>query len=237
MRKFSCHFCLRARTGDSGSACRITQRLCLHQTQTAGGYPYHRAAGRTDCPAANGAIFQSAQPAYYGYQPLFEDRRPRNVGDILTINLQENVSASKNSSANANRAGKTGFLASILPGFMQGWLGGSNTELDVKGNSDFTGKGGANAQNTFKGTITVTVDQLLANGNLHVVGEKRIAINQGTESIRFSGVVNPRTIGADNSVSSTQVADARIEYVGDGYINESQNMGWLQRFFLNVSPY
>lgn len=81
------------------------------------------------------------------------------------------------------------------------------------------------------------MDQLLANGNLHVVGEKRIAINQGTESIRFSGVVNPRTIGADNSVSSTQVADARIEYVGDGYINESQNMGWLQRFFLNVSPY
>lgn len=188
-------------------------------------------------PVPNGAIFQSAQPAYYGYQPLFEDRRPRNIGDILTINLQENVSASKNSSANAKRSGKTGFLAAILPGFMQGWLGGSNSELEVKGNSDFTGKGGANANNTFKGTITVTVDQLLANGNLHVVGEKRIAINQGTESIRFSGVVNPRTIGADNNVSSTQVADARIEYVGDGYINESQNMGWLQRFFLNVSPY
>ena len=188
-------------------------------------------------PAPNGSIFQSAQPAYYGYQPLFEDRRPRHVGDILTINLQENVSASKNSSANANRSGKTGFLAAILPGFMQGWIGGKNTELDIKGNSDFSGKGGANANNTFKGTITVTVDQLLANGNLHVVGEKRIAINQGTESIRFSGVVNPRTIGSDNHVSSTQVADARIEYVGDGYINESQNMGWLQRFFLNVSPY
>lgn len=188
-------------------------------------------------PSPNGSIFQSAQPAYYGYQPLFEDRRPRNIGDILTINLQENVSASKNSSANANRSGKTGFLAAILPGFMQGWIGGNNTELDIKGNSDFSGKGGANANNTFKGTITVTVDQLLANGNLHVVGEKRIAINQGTESIRFSGVVNPRTIGSDNHVSSTQVADARIEYVGDGYINESQNMGWLQRFFLNVSPY
>ncbi|MBA5859244.1 flagellar basal body L-ring protein FlgH, partial [Morganella morganii] len=91
-------------------------------------------------------------------------------------------------------------------GFMQGGLGGSNTELDVKGNSDFTGKGGANAQNTFKGTITVTVDQRLANGNLHVVGEKRTAMNQGTHTIRFCGVVNPRTTGADNSVSSTQVA-------------------------------
>lgn len=79
--------------------------------------------------------------------------------------------------------------------------------------------------------------QLLANGNLRVVGEKQIAINQGTEYIRFSGVVNPRTINGNNTVNSMQVADARIEYVGDGYINEAQNMGWLQRFFLNVSPF
>lgn len=73
-------------------------------------------------PRTQWRYFQSAQPAYYGYQPLFEDRRPRNVGDILTINLQENVSASKNSSANANRSGKTGFLAAILPGLCKvGW--------------------------------------------------------------------------------------------------------------------
>ena len=143
-------------------------------------------------PVANGSIFQSAQPINYGYQPLFEDRRPRNIGDTLTIVLQENVSASKSSSANA--------------------------------------------RNTFSGTLTVTVDQVLVNGNLHVVGEKQIAINQGTEFIRFSGVVNPRTISGSNSVPSTQVADARIEYVGNGYINEAQNMGWLQRFFLNLSP-
>ncbi|HFT5023029.1 TPA: flagellar hook-basal body complex protein [Shigella flexneri] len=92
------------------------------------------------------------------------------------------------------------------------------------------------ASNTFSGTLTVTVDQVLVNGNLHVVGEKQIAINQGTEFIRFSGVVNPRTISGSNTVPSTQVADARIEYVGNGYINEAQNMGWLQRFFLNLSP-
>lgn len=83
----------------------------------------------------------------------------------------------------------------------------------------------------------MTVDRLLANGNLHAVGEKQIAINQGTEFIRFSGVVNPRTITGTNTVSSNQVADARIEYVGDGYINEAQTMGWLQRFFMNISPF
>ena len=74
------------------------------------------------------------------------------------------------------------------------------------------------------------------NGNLLVVGEKQITIIQGTEFIRYTGVVNPRTNSGSNTVPSTQVADARIEYVGNGYINEAQNMGWLQRVFLNLAP-
>ncbi|WP_118984336.1 flagellar basal body L-ring protein FlgH [Photorhabdus sp. CRCIA-P01] len=191
----------------------------------------------TTAPVPNGAIFQVVQPIYYGYQPLFEDRRPRNIGDTLTITLQENVSASKNSSANASRNGKNTFSAALTPRFLSGLIGGNKTDLEMEGENTFSGRGGANANNTFRGTITVTVDRLLANGNLHVVGEKQIAINQGTEFIRFSGVVNPRTINANNTVSSNQVADARIEYVGNGYINEAQNMGWLQRFFLNVAPF
>lgn len=187
-------------------------------------------------PVANGSIFQSAQPINYGYQPLFEDRRPRNIGDTLTIVLQENVSASKSSSANASRDGKTNFGFDTVPRYLQGLFGNARADVEASGGNTFNGKGGANASNTFSGTLTVTVDQVLVNGNLHVVGEKQIAINQGTEFIRFSGVVNPRTISGSNTVPSTQVADARIEYVGNGYINEAQNMGWLQRFFLNLSP-
>ena len=188
-------------------------------------------------PVANGSIFQAVQPMNYGYQPLFEDRRPRNVGDILTITLQENVSASKSSSANANRQGSTTLGVATAPTALNGLIGNGKADLDASGGNDFAGKGGATAQNTFTGTITVTVEQVLSNGNLKVVGEKQIAINQGTEFIRFSGVVNPRTINGSNAVVSTQVADARIEYVGKGYINEAQEMGWLQRFFLNISPF
>ena len=187
-------------------------------------------------PVVNGSIYQTAQPINYGYQPLFEDRRPRNIGDTLTIVLQENVSASKSSSANASRDGKASFGVDTTPRFLEGLFGNARADLGASGSNSFGGKGGANASNTFSGTLTVTVDQVLINGNLHVVGEKQIAINQGTEFIRFSGVVNPRTISGSNSVPSTQVADARIEYVGNGYINEAQNMGWLQRFFLNLSP-
>ncbi|KAA8996713.1 flagellar basal body L-ring protein FlgH [Affinibrenneria salicis] len=187
--------------------------------------------------ATNGSIFQSVQPMNYGYQPLFEDRRPRNVGDILTITLQENVSASKSSSANASRDGSSAVGLSVVPTSLNGLLGNGKADLTASGTNDFEGSGGASAQNTFSGTITVTVSDVLTNGNLKVIGEKQIAINQGAEYIRFSGIVNPRTITGSNSVVSTQVADARIEYVGKGYINEAQNMGWLQRFFLNIAPF
>ena len=181
-------------------------------------------------PIPNGSIYQARR----GYQPLFEDRRPRAMGDILTIVLDEQVSASKNASSNAARAGSSSLALAQLPDVLDTL---AEYGFDVSGASDFTGGGGAQATNSFTGTITVSVLEVMNNGNLRVRGEKQIAINQGTEFIRFSGVVNPRTITTQNTVPSTQVADARIEYVGDGYINEAQHMGWLQRFFLNVSPF
>lgn len=184
----------------------------------------------------NGSMFQPIDRVNYGYQPLFEDSRPRYVGDTLTIVLEENVSASKSSSANASRDGKTNFGFKTVPAYLNGLFGNDRASVDAAGGNDFNGKGGANASNTFKGRLAVTVNNVLANGYLQVVGEKQIAINQGTEYIRFSGVVNPRTISGSNTVSSTQVADARIEYVGKGYINEAETMGWLQRLFLNLSP-
>ncbi|MFC0709051.1 flagellar basal body L-ring protein FlgH [Azorhizophilus paspali] len=179
---------------------------------------------------ANGSIFQVG----HIYQPLFEDRRPRMIGDILTIVLNEQVSASKNSASNANRSSgmSLGFSTTSDKPEKVGEFG-----AEASGDNDFSGSGGSRANNSFTGTITVTVQQVMPNGNLRVVGEKQIAINQGTEYIRFSGLVNPRTITVQNTVSSTLVSMARIEYVGDGYINETQHMGWLQRFFLNVSPF
>ena len=178
---------------------------------------------------ANGSIYQSSRS-----QPLFEDRRPRMFGDTLTIKLEEQVSASKNSSSNASRAGSTGLsLATTSSRASQvGSFG-----LDASTTHDFLGAGGSQANNSFTGTISVTVMQVMPNGHLRVRGDKQIAINQGTEFIRFSGLVNPRSITGENTVSSTQVSQARIEYVGDGYINEAQRMGWLHRILLNVSPF
>ena len=181
-------------------------------------------------PVANGSIFQKAR----GYQPLFEDRRPRSVGDILTIVLDEEVSASKNSRSNADRDGSSSLTFTQVPDGLEDLM---DYGFEIDGDSDFEGGGGSEANNSFTGTITVSVIEVMNNGNLRVRGEKQIAINQGTEFIRFGGVVNPRFITTQNTVPSTAVADARIEYVGNGYINEAQHMGWMQRFFLNVSPF
>jgi flagellar L-ring protein precursor FlgH len=166
---------------------------------------------------------------------LFEDRRPRNVGDILTIVISEKVNASKNSGANASRDASTAAAFATIPKFLGGLLNDQDAKLS--GKNALTAKGGANAANTFNGVITVTVVDVLGNGNLLVSGEKQMGINQGTEFIRFSGVVNPRTVTGNNTVLSTQVADARIEYTAKGYIDEAQQMGWMQRIFLNVMPF
>ncbi|MBN4664808.1 flagellar basal body L-ring protein FlgH [Pandoraea nosoerga] len=171
----------------------------------------------------------------YSNRPLFEDRRPRNVGDILTIVINENTAASKNSAANTNRSSSGSLTLNQMPGVVGGVF--NNQSLNASGGNKFDAKGAANANNVFSGQITVTVMDVLPNGNLAVAGEKQIAINQGTEYIKFSGIVSPQTISGSNTVPSTQVADARIEYRGKGYINEAETMGWLQRFFLNVSPF
>jgi flagellar L-ring protein precursor FlgH len=109
--------------------------------------------------------------------------------------------------------------------------------LDASGSNTFEGKGATAADNLFTGTITVTVVEVLLNGNLVVSGEKQIGITHNSETLRFSGVVNPVTILAGNTVASTQVADARIDYRGSGYIDEAQAMGFLERFFLTILPF
>lgn len=182
--------------------------------------------------AANGSIFQPGS----GVNPLFGDQRARQPGDLLTINIKEKTESKTESNTDASRAGSMSAGANLpftgLPGSAF-----SKLSMSTQSASNFEGTGNSDAKNEFTGIITVTVIDVLANGNLLVSGEKQLAINQGQEFIRFSGVVNPKNIRPDNSVLSYQVADARIEHKGSGFLSESQVMGWLSRFFLNILPF
>lgn len=181
--------------------------------------------------AVDGAIFQAGGP----YRPLFEDRRARFVGDTIVININERISANRQSRSAADRTASTSFSLPLVKGVP----GKSFQGAGVTGDSStaFEGKGESSNSNVFTGTITTTVVEVLVNGNLVVAGDKQIGLNHNSEIIRFSGVVTPAAIVAGNTVSSTQVADVRLEYIGRGYIDQAQAMPWLQRVFLSVLPF
>lgn len=175
---------------------------------------------------------------------LFEDYRARRVGDILTVLLEEETDGEKESETSISKSSETAIanptLFGTTPQFnLPSQLPLANTSnnslaFDLSSENAFDGQGDSDLKNKLTGNISVSVVEILPNGNMVIRGEKVITINQGNEYIRVSGIVSPRDIGYDNSVSSIRIADAQIAYVGDGPTNDANVMGWLSRFFVSA---
>ena len=179
--------------------------------------------------APAGAIFRAAS-----YRPLFESHRARIVGDTVTVNIVEKVSAVQKSTSTIDRAGAVDASLKALP-----FLANTALTRATVGGSDsntFSGKGTTESSNDFSGTITASVVQVLANGHLIVAAEKQVGVNANVDVLRFSGQVDPRAIAPGNTVQSTQIANVRVEQRSRGQQGEAQSMGWLGRFFLSVLP-
>ena len=207
-------------------ACTTVPPTNVHQPMSA--RPAQRPDALAASLAATGSIYQAGTS-----RTLFEDRRARYVGDTITVTITENTSAATKSNSSLSKTGSISASSGPnvnLPG---------KSLIELKGSSSNTaaGKGEAAANNVFTGTITVTVIEVLANGNLLVSGEKQVAIGHGQEYIRLSGIINPYFVNAANTIASSQIADARIEYKESGGISEAQVMGWLARFFLTFMPF
>lgn len=205
------------------AACGTPPSSIVEQPTTA------RPVAQPAASAGNGAIYQAA-----AYRPLFEDRRARRVGDVLTIAISERTQAGKQASSNAAKASEVdssiGAVAGVPLKMFQG-IG-----VNAEGAVSYDDKSALNSSNTFTGSVTVTVIEVLPNGNLQVAGEKQIGLDKGTEYIRLSGVVQPDTIRPGNTVPSSQVADARIEYRTSAKFDKAEMMNWLGRFFLSFIP-
>lgn len=179
-------------------------------------------------PQATGAIYGSS-----GTMALFEDMRAHQVGDILTVILSESTNASKSSDTSLDRKGNTSITNPTLAGQTRVIGTDSNLGFELNSASGFTGESASAQNNTMQGTIAVTVGKVLPNGNLYVQGEKWIKINQGNEYIRLRGILRPVDISTNNTVLSTQIADARISYSGTGSTADVNVAGWLSRFFMS----
>jgi len=177
-------------------------------------------------PQGNGSIYQAG----YGVD-LFSDTSAKRVGDIINIILRENTKAQKSASTSTSKDSNVEAAAPIIFGGGVSAFGQNVLSTSLAGSNDFSGQGNSRQSNSLSGSISVTVSEVLANGNLVVQGEKRLTLNQGSEHIRFSGIVRLADIGSDNTVLSSNVANSQIIYSGSGPIASANEQGWLTRFF------
>lgn len=176
-------------------------------------------------PPSDGGIYRASSG-----MSLFEDKRARRIGDVITIALSESTTSSKK----ADTAIKKDDTISIDAGTVLGAtpkIGGINMATSIAPTRDFSGASTADQSNKLTGTITVMVSDVLPNGLLEVRGEKWMTLNRGEEFIRIRGYVRPEDVLPDNTIASTKVADVRITYSGTGELAQANRQGWLSRFF------
>lgn len=181
---------------------------------------------------------------------FFQDLRAYQVGDLVTVNIIESASASKNAGTKTSRDSSIdGSIDSVL-----GWenklkyltsLGNKNVgnSLDkaslLKASlaNSFDGSGTTTRNESMTAYITVRVIDVMPNGNLFIQGTREVKVNNETQHIILSGTIRPADISPDNSVLSSYIGDARIEYTGSGVLSDKQSPGWLTRVVDFVWPF
>jgi flagellar L-ring protein precursor FlgH len=196
-----------------------------------GSYPPAAPEVPTPPPPESGAVYQPTTSI-----SLFEDVKARRVGDTLTIRLAERTQATKSASTDASKDTTTDTGTPVLLGGEVTRNGDNVLQNQWETTQNFDGEGSSSQSNRLDGSITVTVAEVLPNGNLFVRGEKWLTLNQGEEYVQISGIVRPSDISTDNSVPSFKLADARITYGGNGVINDANRPGVLARFFMKLWP-
>jgi flagellar L-ring protein precursor FlgH len=180
-------------------------------------------------PASAGSLYAVSHSL-----ALFDDRKARNIGDVITIILEESTRSSKSAETSIKKGTKNEVLnPKILGSLVQG-SGGTDIFNSLESSTEFEGEGESDQSNSLSGTLTAVVANVLPNGLMLVQGEKWFQLNRGEEYVRVSGLVRPEDVRGNNTVSSQRLADARIAYSGTGELAQANEAGWLTRFFFGT---
>ncbi|MFH1019411.1 MAG: flagellar basal body L-ring protein FlgH [Pseudomonadota bacterium] len=174
---------------------------------------------------------------------LYADSRAKRVGDIVLVRIVETSKANKEANTKTERESTVSGGVSSLFG-LETWLADKNsrfspslTELQARLTNDFEGKGKTDRKSTVTATISARVIDITTDGNLSIRGYQEVKVNNETQHIILSGIIRPQDVAQDNSVLSTHVADARIDYSGQGVIGDKQQPGWMARALDSVWPF
>jgi flagellar L-ring protein FlgH len=161
---------------------------------------------------------------------IYSDLRAHQVGDIISVTLSESTQANKSALTEITKENSSTLKPIIGLGNVPATVNGRSIALGFDQASDFSGDSASDQSNSLNGNISVHVLKVLPNGNLMIRGEKWLTLNSGDEYIRLTGVIRALDIAADNTIESTKVANARIQYSGTGTFAEAQEQGWLSKF-------
>ncbi len=198
--------------------------------------PGEYASMRADAKPSSGSIYSEAQAGY------LEDTRALRVGDIAMININENATAQGGATTNlkkeTSRTAGVDSLLGLVPAIKKAYPNIDPSQLLKMASSfDFDGEGSTNRSGTLKASIGVRVKSEMPNGDLFVEGTKVVMINHEEYHLYVSGVIRPADIADDNSIDSSLIADARVEFTGRGDINDQVERGWLNKILDFVNPF
>jgi flagellar L-ring protein FlgH len=193
---------------------------------------------RPTAPKAPGTIWKGEQVS----NTFYVDQRAKNIGDIITINIIETSQASEQAATDLTKKGTTAMGISNYFGWETKYVNTHpyvvpSTLITANSQNDFSGSGKTSRSGTLSATISAKVVDVLPSGNLAIEGKRELYVNNEKKEILLQGVVRPRDIAYDNSVLSTQVADAKVIYTGIGVVGEKQRPGWLARVLDLVWPF
>ncbi len=189
-------------------------------------------------PASNpGSLFDPD-----GATMLFADARARRVGDIVLIKVVETTLATNKASTTADKESSIDLQASAYLGkdklpLIPGAEVGTGSLVKAGSLSEFEGDGETKRESTISTTVAARVTRVLGGGLMEVLGARETRVNGETQIVLVQGVVRDRDIDADNTIKSTNMAEARIELYGEGILAEKQRPGWLARILDNVWPF
>jgi flagellar L-ring protein precursor FlgH len=190
-------------------------------------------AKNEDQALSPGSLWREGRPASL----LFTDARALRTNDLVVIKIEEVADAKRSANTNLSRDSESDAQISAFLGLLEKLNKGKALGITGSSKSSFTGQGDTNRSEYLTATVPATVAKVLSNGNLFVEGHRVILVNSEEQHFYISGVVRPIDIDQDNSVKSSMVADAQIEFVGRGVLTDNQKQGWLQRYFGWIWPF
>jgi len=207
---------------------------CAHQSAEVKSPTFDEQIPKPQLSYATGSLWQASSAG------LAEDLKARRRGDIITVVISEQASASKQASTGTKRgtsmsAGMPNLLGLEKSGLKN--LVDLNQLLNLSFDSKFDGSGSTTRQENLQATISAKVVEVMPNGNFMIEGRRNVKVNNEDQIIVLTGTVRSRDINSDNTISSSLIADARITYSGKGIISDRQKPGWLMNVLDAVWPF